>query len=376
MNDTIRWYSLEPVDAWFFRDGRPSNRGEDQSDLESQFPPHPPTVVGALRAALARGKGWDGCGNSWSDCIKVILGDGFENLGALAFTGPFLQNEGGLLFPLPRHVVGKTQEQDEKKTFEASGFLRPSLEPIRCDAGTVRLPEPPPHVSRDSKPAEQPSGFFVTVAGMQCILAGELPESGQCLHADALFRREPRIGIERDAHSLTTGKNAMYSPHYVRLQKGVSLAVGIDGLPDGWTLPEVFPLGGESRMAVCTRLETPPSLPQPPPRSGNALLVLLTPACFDTPWWGAGPGESASQLSGDVGGAVVTTAINRPVSIGGWDSRKGEPLPMRPHAPPGSVWWLEDASVPNASLEPLELGKRTPYGFGMALAGVWPATTE
>ncbi|MEX2381429.1 MAG: type III-B CRISPR module-associated Cmr3 family protein, partial [Opitutales bacterium] len=46
---------LIPQDAWFFRDGRPYTKEEnDQSDVESLFPPVPSTLSGALRVALAR----------------------------------------------------------------------------------------------------------------------------------------------------------------------------------------------------------------------------------------------------------------------------------------------------------------------------------
>ena len=48
---------LQPVDTWFFRDGTPFTMGKaPQENVGSVFPPHPATVVGAIRAAL-RGAG-------------------------------------------------------------------------------------------------------------------------------------------------------------------------------------------------------------------------------------------------------------------------------------------------------------------------------
>ena len=54
---------LQPVDTWFFRDSTPFTMGKaPQENVGSVFPPHPATVVGAIRAALARSRGWDGRG--------------------------------------------------------------------------------------------------------------------------------------------------------------------------------------------------------------------------------------------------------------------------------------------------------------------------
>ena len=37
---TFKAYKLTPVDTWFFRDGRPYNRGESNlADIKSLFPP-------------------------------------------------------------------------------------------------------------------------------------------------------------------------------------------------------------------------------------------------------------------------------------------------------------------------------------------------
>ena len=84
---------LEPVDTWFFRDGTPFTKGDSpQENVGSLFPPPPATVVGALRAALARSRGWGGRG-SWPPEICEILGDGPDDLGQLRFDGPFLLRE-------------------------------------------------------------------------------------------------------------------------------------------------------------------------------------------------------------------------------------------------------------------------------------------
>lgn len=377
--EATRWVELEPVDAWFFREARPSNRGEDQSDLESLFPPHAPTVVGAIRAALARQQGWSGRGD-WPDTIKNVLGDGFEDLGRLRFTGPFLRRCSELIFPMPRHVLGRTEQDDRGRArFVPSGWLIPSQDPIETDAGSVRLPVPRAPAKADETPAAPADGFFVTYSGLQGILEGRLPEAEQCVHPERLFTHEPRVGIAFDTErpaTRTTGEGSIYSPSYVRLAKGVSLVMGIQGLPGGRALPGMFPLGGESRLAACRELRPDAvRLPGAVP-GGRSLLILLTPARLGNAdgqdWFGAGPDESAARLQEGASGRVVTVSIDRPVRIGGWDSMRRRPRSLEPFVPAGSVWWLEGEGVTGGQTMRLGNGPYTAYGFGQAVCGRWP----
>jgi len=205
------WLKLEPVDAWFFRDGRPSNRGEDQSDLESEFPPNSATVVGAIRAALARQQGWNGRG-SWDARLHTVLGDGFDNLGTLSFLGPLLMQGNELLFPMPQHVVGHSVDG----RFQPVGLLVPSKHRISTDCGEIQLPTLPDdwrdqlvHGLSDvqrNRPPEPASDLFVTSTGMSRILGGELPAVDDCRRSSDLFAYESRVGIRRDAATRTTGQ--------------------------------------------------------------------------------------------------------------------------------------------------------------------------
>ncbi len=401
--NTYRWLQIDPVDAWFFRDGRPSNRGEDQSDIVSEFPPNPSTVVGALRAALARQHGWNPQHDkSWDKIpeLKDLLGDG-DDFGRLSFLGPLLMKKGELLWPLPQHVTGQTQDGQ----FVPSALLEPSKEfytanvgqaahenvpvaelvksfesapsaskvlttsattgRLNCE-GDVRLPVLPDESNDDSgrkKPPKHPDDMWVTTTGLNRILGGVLPDSKHCCSSDDLFVHEARVGLRRNPESRTTERNDLYSPRYVRLRRGVSLVQGVQGLPKDWTIPELITLGGESRLAAVETLAKAPEFPQPN-RSGPDIVCCLTHARFDDAWWGAGPSDVASALSGELKtGTVITAAIDRPRLIGGWSFQSG-PLPLRPHVPAGSVWWLEDC-VCNGGL--LQLGASRACGYGLAV---------
>ncbi len=372
---TYTWLKIDPVDAWFFRDGRPSNRGEDQSDIASEFPPNASTVVGAVRAALARANGWNK-GPSWSGQSELtqVLGDGFDNLGPLSFLGPFLMESDSpngtshLLFPMPRHVVGYTVDG----RFVPVALLEPSHEPVTTDRGSIRLPVLPPGWQdraagidgltnqQRNKPPEPRPDLFLTSNGLTRILRGEVPDRADIRHRSDLYRHESRVGILRDADSRTTGQNAMYSPRYVRLRPGVSLIEGVFGVPDDWSWPTVMPLGGESRMATVERLASAPRLPSADP-GPTSLAVALSPARCTPDWWGAGPDEAASKLGDHLTGQVTCVALDRPRLIGGWSFRSG-PRPLSPCVPPGTVWWLSDSTT-GAGLT--QVGMNTAYGFGL-----------
>lgn len=378
------WLRIEPVDAWFFRDGRPSNRGEDQSDLESEFPPNAATVVGAIRAALARSQGWNGRG-SWRDQLTAndndVLGDGFDDLGKLSFLGPLLMqtNErqtNELLFPMPQHVVGHAV----KGRFQPVALLKPSSEPVLTDCGEISLPVLPddwrdrlakqPSLSdaQRKKPPEPAGDLYVTSAGMSKILRGEVPAADDCRRRSDLFEHESRVGIRRDEDTRTTGQGDIYSPRYVRLndKERVSLVMAVAGVPDDWTLPSLMPLGGESRLAGVEVLKDAPSMPRVSASSGPATVISVTPTRVRGSWWGAGPDDDAASLGGGLSGRVTTLALDRPRLIGGWDTRKSQALPLAPFAPAGTVWWLENSQACDTGLIQLGDSLQTKYGYGLA----------
>lgn len=370
------WFRIEPIDAWFFRDGRPSNRGEDQSDLESEFPPNAATIVGAIRAALARERGWNGDRRTpWNDALKPVLGDGFDNLGSLSFLGPLLMKGRELLYPMPRHVVGHRVDG----RFCPITLLVPSREPVATDCGDIRLPTLPEDwrdllgkhsdLSDDQrrKPPEPASNLFVTNTGMTKILNGQAPSAEDCRERKELFAHEGRIGIRRDDLTRTTGQGDMYSPRYVRLMPEVALVMAVSGVPSDWKMPSLMPLGGESRMAGVEQLAMAPTLPETERSSGTATVVSVTPSHFTGSWFGAGPGELASQLTPELSGRIVAVALDRPQRIGGWDFTHG-PQSLLPFVAAGTVWWIENVLAGNGLIQ-IGDALHTSYGHGLTFAG-------
>lgn len=363
----MKTYALSPADAWFFRDGRPYNEKEsNQADVASLFPPPARTLSGALRAALARANGWSGHG-PWTHALNAAFGSGPDNLGRLQFTCPFLIKDGQPLWPFPRHLLGRARE----KSWLPIAFLRPDERTCPTDAGDLNLPVlalPAGEKADGLKPAES---AWVTTVALRTILAGEMPAAADTLVPSQLWAHEPRVGLRRDENTLTTGEGALYSPAYVRLRKGVSLGVGIAGVPADLKadLPPIFPLGGESRLAHCDPWPHDP-LPAAPPVTAfetdhdglvRFTVILLTPGGFREP-----PLPGAN---------VVSACVGKPQLIGGWDSLRCEPLPLQPFAPAGSVWFCTAPATGFPALHAQHgkyLGQHAAHGFGQVLIGRWP----
>ena len=364
---------LQPIDTWFFRDGTPFTMGSaPQENVGSLFPPHPPTVAGALRAALALGRGWSGSGH-WSRDICDVLGDGPEDLGVLSLDGPFLLRDGQPLFRAPRHLQGRT----EGAHWNPSVFLRPG-DPVTCDLGDIRLPEPVRAVDEVEK-LKTGDRHWLTRDGMNAVLRGRPPRNEDVIPSECLWSNELRIGLERDGSRRTAKEGRLYSTRHVRPRRGVTLGVRIAGLPHSWTPPfdRLLSLGGESRLAECRQWKTDVALDMPRARiktAGKVMVVALSPIDLEQDIC---LGRKPLNALGDA--RVVSACLDRPERIGGWDSRPGGgPLPMRFVLPPGSVLFCEipaperfEAAV-GAGDGVARIGRRQEWGFGLAALGVWP----
>lgn len=367
---------LRPIDTWFFRDGTPFSAGSaPQEDVKAFFPPHPATVVGALRAALARGQGWDGRGR-WPAELCAVLGDGPTNLGTLEVDGPFVLRDGRPLFRAPRHLVGTASDSG---AWEPKALLRPG-QPVQCDLGdSVRLPTLP-ETDSDWAKVKVGEDVWLSADGISAVLQGELPQQKTTFLSRCLWSQEARVGLERDASTRTAEEGMLYSTGHVRLQSKVSLGLRVAGVPDAWNLPSgtLVPLGGESRLAECDTWSGDLSVRVRPRASRRLALVALSPLDLARDIC---RGRGSLPLPDDLGEAhVVSACLGRPQRIGGWDSLARRPLPMKSVLPPGSVLFCELAKAPDAGGAMAEgllrIGARKKWGFGLVAVGRWPNEQE
>lgn len=353
MSET-RWLLLEPQDVWVFRDGRPFDAGEQRAH-RSVFPPFPPTVQGALRAAVLAAL-CDRRVNASGGCRLCGARDckGWEAIGRDADEPPFTIGpalpirDGKLLWPAPLDLL----------LHESSGRRLPAL--ARPIGGSPRtdLPVGLRPVGVRSPDRYDAAGGWLHTTELQRVLRGEalVPESHE------LLDHEARTGI-----ALGPGRTAkdgmIYSVDTLRLRPGVGLAVRVRGvLPrlDGTAVQ----FGGEGRMALVREIPAP-ALPEAPAEGTRLKLSLASPARFG--------GWRPPEIDGL---SLVGAAVGRPEAIGGWNLAAGGPRPLESAVPAGSVFFYEEktggAAVAAAKKLHLEsIGERGRSGFGIMLAGGW-----
>ena len=365
---------LDPVDTLFFRDGTPFTADSSpQEDVGGVFPPHPTTVLGALRAALARCNGWDGHGR-WPVGLNPTLGDGPNDLGTISMTGPFLLRDQQPLFRAPRHLLGETDADG----WHPRLLLRPGAA-VDCDLGSAACLPQAPGTSCDIQNCKTGDDWWLTTNGLASVLNGDIAKRTEVVSRHELWREEPRIGLERNAETRTAETGQLYSTRHVRLAPNVSLGVSIRGVPPDWAWPtdELLPLGGENRAAACREWDAESLQALKPAEAvadGRLTLVALTPLDLDPASY---CGERPLDAPGDI--RVVSACLARPLRIGGWDSLTRRPLPVRSVLAPGSVLFCE-ASEPRSYVdatsvhELLQLGSRQASGFGVVALGRWPSS--
>ncbi len=368
---------LRPHDTLFLRDGRPFNQGDqEQAATAGIFPPHAPTVVGALRAALARASGWTG--GAWSSELTARLGSGVDwsqgdgPLGPLRFAGTFVRRNGRPLFPVPLCLLVKRSGEDFREVVR----LAPD-KPLDCDLGGVALPEK----VGSMEGGKAPEDVWIDSDGLKAVLNGEVPQAASLVPQSALWQTEARVGISRDESTRTTKENALYAAAHVRLADGIALAVSIDGAETGGLVGALAPLGGEGRsvwIEAGKAIDLPKAAVLKPGTDGKVryTVLLLTPAYFGDAEddWPQSGGTIGDGTGASLPGCIVSACVGKPVSVGGWDGEARSPLALRPLAPAGSVWFLEaEAGDAEAILRRhgSGIGRATAWGFGLAVIGRW-----
>ena len=364
---------LRPVDTWFFRDATPFTAGSaPQEGVASIFPPHPRTVAGALRAAIARCNGWDGRGR-WPDELNEVLGNGPGDLGRLNVSGPLLLRDGRPLFRCPRNVLGAS---DDRGRWSPGALLRPGPA-VQCDLGDdVRLPQVAEGWDRETK-LKAKDDAWITAAGMRKVLSGLVPNADDIVSATSLWAIEERIGLQRDNRTRAAAEGMLYSTRHVRPRGDIALGVQVAGVPADWRFPRgLLPLGGESRLAECTAwdgsLDVPAAVHGIQARNRFS-VVAVTPLDLEPEV------IRGSRPLKDLGEArVVSACLRRPLRIGGWDSLERRPLALRSVLAPGSVLFCETprplglAAFARDGRDFVSVGSHQPWGFGRVALGRWP----
>lgn len=365
-------WEFNALDTLFFRESRPME-SIGGSQLQSVFPPPARTLIGAIRTAV--GEALDTDWHAYREeghPLRARIGTP-ESLGPLGFTGPFLQEKGQRLYPLPLAVLFAGSRQTR---------LLPGAKPIVCDLGRVALPIKADPELAGAAPREN---AFVTAAGLQAFLEGRQIPASEIRERSDLFSTEERLGIARDNRTRVTGDGLLYQTSHIRPHHDRDLGVGIvvrgldtNGLPQDGAIR----LGAEGRLAAWRRNQTQ-SLPEPatPKQKQGLILALQTAALFTNGW--LPDGFTVSEINGQtvwrgaLNGIALTLVcgiVGKPVREGGWDMVNHCPRPLQNLVPAGSCYFCTiegDLSSALQALHGQQIGQETEFGRGEIAVGYW-----
>jgi len=370
---------LWAFDTWFFRESRPHDAA-GASELSSLFPPPIRTLAGALRTYMgdAMGINWKTmqCNDSDFDFEKC-LGNA-EHLGELKLTGPWVNYNGQRLYPAPAYLMQK--EQDIKRLVIGQA--------VRCDLGTVRLPQ----MSEGCVGYKNLEQQWITGSGMRACLEGNTPKTYEIKTLADLLSYEPRLGIARDNQQRKVIDGKLYQTQHIRLQDEVSIELNVQQLEaelmENLNQSEQVSirLGGEGRIAHLDIENEREAFPFSTLKQPTFCIHFISPADFagemfpknfkeqqvdgETVWRG--------ELKG-IGFDIVAAVIGKAHREGGWDMKNHQPRPVKSYSPAGSTWFCrltdkEDITKLNELLHGQCIGLDTAYGRGHILLGQWSDT--
>jgi len=352
------------LDTCFFRDAAPFHAGEGgYTRVRSIFPPSITTLQGAIRTSLALEQGWRPKEMAkWPEELG-----GPEDLGSLQLRGPYLLFQDEPYLPAPLLLLEK-----EGKYIR----LIPG-NPVKCDLGLVRLPEP----ENALEGAKLMAGAYLTREGIKQVLEGGTPSEKAIKKQAEFYFEEPRVGLERSDNSRTAKEGHLFNCVHVRPNEKTALAVYLSGIPGDWRLPQqlTVPLGGEGRQAAAKVTPGEPKEILPPAPSltpGKDKKIRFTVILITPGWYGEGEKLKKVILQGPAGipGRCLSACIGKALQSGGWDMLHQQPRSLMPLLPPGSLWFFEADEGEAARVAALHgecIGPKGEYGFGQIIIGRW-----
>ncbi|MEO6890509.1 MAG: type III-B CRISPR module-associated Cmr3 family protein [Ktedonobacteraceae bacterium] len=376
---------IEPTEPLLFRTGRPFDAGQD-TFAESLFPPTPETLQGAVRATIANY--WNPQKNSAAAFddpeLTMLIGDR-NGYGRFRLTGISLGRYTKdtpemveRLFSFPAHIVHAST---------GPRLLRLLPHPFSANTRS-NMPEGVYHYlapAQGSSDDMRPVDGWLTETDLYKALQGDDLTGIEIVRRGDVYQEEPRLGIGIQPGTKANQEGFLYQMLMIRMNHAlehpyrygfvvdVHLASASPNdtplnsrqvqqelhLPDtGW-----MTLGGEQRTAHFRVLQ-PATRPNERSSRERTLLYLATPAIFDTGWK---PSPRFVPLD-----ALLTAAINRYESIGGWKllqpgSAQGENKVMYRCVPAGSVYFFDTHVKPHQPVT--DHGME--IGYGITFEGEW-----
>lgn len=344
---------MEALDTLFFRDGRPFTKGED-TWADGVFPPAPSVFYGALRSIYFS--------HHISELPKAQQKD--DPTGNLKIKGVYLKLWDDICLPMPLDCVAVKGDSGSREALLLSLEKKHLVTSIATPYLLI------PNFGRQVN-VEEISGGYLDIFSFQEYLNLETREFIYRSISDHLLS-EPKVGMARDRITRSSQDTMLYRVDLQRFNNGV-LVVDYFGL----TLPAtgLAKLGAEGKgVAFWHGDEFTISAPE---LKGNKFkLYFATPAIFKQGWLPSWIEEDT--LKGEYKGLefrLLTAAVGRYLSLGGFDMQKKKPKPMQRAVPAGSVYYMELLKGDMKKVVDVFHGKNISedlanQGFGLTYVGV------
>ncbi|WP_164931377.1 type III-B CRISPR module-associated Cmr3 family protein [Longirhabdus pacifica] len=389
---------LKPIDTFFFRNHQSFTAGED-SEAEMVFPPHLSTVYGALRSAYIHqhsdfsifSEGTDKNVRHWMGTPSTI--------GQFAIQGGFLcrmqKNDHDELediyFPIPLDY--QIEDKADGKVLPLR-LQKKDEQDYSSHHGSHYL-----YRTTEEKAASMQGVYVPYQEWIQALI--DPNKINRWFKVTDWLQRNPKVGIGRNNKENkaidTEGEGLLYRidmSMFKDKELGLLVLTEDKHCPDLTQVPFAR-LGGENRPWTIHQLPSSINLLtkqqeqkiiQQVEKSNMARLVLLTPAIWgyhngssstgqkDRIVWQENENEQKLMID-ELEVSVLTSAVERPNLIGGWDIHKRRPKPRRTAIPAGSVFYIQ---VPEGQAEKIVTkihetrltNELSHEGYGISFCGV------
>jgi CRISPR-associated protein Cmr3 len=370
---------IRPLDTLFFRDGKPFTKGEDNW-ATTTFPPSPSVIYGALRSSYFS--------HHIDELPKAAeKDDPTKNLRITAFY--FADSENNIYLPLPEDCI---QKKDQK----TSGLL---LNLVKIEGIVSSCPAnyclKPPKL-KDNGQVERINDGLIKLDSLNEYLKGkkktfQIKQEKKKNNGKASFSiiklqekvlLEPKVGIglDRKKGTADTETGLLYHVSMNRL-KDFYIMIEFDGLE--LEKKGLLKLGGEGKVVSYDKeKELIFNVDKLKFEDNKFKLYLSTPGIFDNGWF---PGwldqktlrgtYTDPQTKEEIELELLTAAIGKYKSQGGFDMKKKRPKPMYRMVPSGSVYYFKVLNRDTAQQAYDILNRKAisdvykEQGFGLAYVG-------
>jgi CRISPR-associated protein Cmr3 len=318
--------NINPLDTFFFRDGKPFSMGAE-TWADSVFPPSPSAIYGALRSLwISRQSGGFSIEKNIEDSEKLEI------------KGIYFKRDNDIALIAPRDLV---HEKDCKD-------LKYLLSPTAIKSVSNYKGLKPALANTESFVENFESGDIISKEGFEKYLRRNVKEVHP-LESSFYVKGESKIGIGRNVNTRVTDEGRLYRVDFKRLTNGTTIIVDYTGLD--FEKEAFIRFGGEGKAANIVAIESADfaKIQAPETLTDNMFrLILTTPSIFSNGWLPSWiNNETFTGNYKNINLELISATLNRPLSFGGWDLKKREPKPMYRAVPAGTVYWFKykDCSI-------------------------------